>query len=46
MVVVEDLDGQFETKKTKEMVKALSAWGVSAGENAVLCVKVRLFVPP
>eukprot|EP00240_Pyramimonas_obovata_P013391 CAMPEP_0118933144 /NCGR_PEP_ID=MMETSP1169-20130426/11417_1 /TAXON_ID=36882 /ORGANISM="Pyramimonas obovata, Strain CCMP722" /LENGTH=253 /DNA_ID=CAMNT_0006875875 /DNA_START=50 /DNA_END=811 /DNA_ORIENTATION=- len=39
MTVVEDLDGQFETKKTKEMVKALSALGVNAGDNAVLCVK-------
>eukprot|EP00959_Pyramimonas_sp_CCMP1952_P238213 4977950-Pyramimonas_sp.AAC.1 len=40
MIVVEDLDGKFETKKTKEMVKSLAALGVTAGaDNAVLCVK-------
>lgn len=39
IVVVEDLEGKFEDKKTKNMVAALSKLGVAAGEKAVLCVK-------
>eukprot|EP00238_Polyblepharides_amylifera_P014119 CAMPEP_0196579234 /NCGR_PEP_ID=MMETSP1081-20130531/19606_1 /TAXON_ID=36882 /ORGANISM="Pyramimonas amylifera, Strain CCMP720" /LENGTH=250 /DNA_ID=CAMNT_0041898751 /DNA_START=48 /DNA_END=800 /DNA_ORIENTATION=+ len=38
-VVIEDLDGKFEEKKTKTLVSALEKWGVSPDANAVLCVK-------
>ena len=38
-VVVEDLDGKFSDRKTKNMEAALQAWGVGRDSKAVLITK-------
>lgn len=39
MICVEDLNGKFDTRKTKSVVQALERWGVSKDEKALLITK-------
>lgn len=41
LIVVEDFAAQFDRPKTKELVQALSRWGVAADEKVLLIVAER-----
>lgn len=39
MICVEDLNGKFDTRKTKSVVQALERWGVNKEDKALLITK-------